>query len=217
MRSVGVVVVFVLLASLAFASCAHLPPLAPVDANQARSAAERCRQAFPVQPWRATHTIFAALPFGQNSELIGVTAASAEGMHSILLSPEGLSLFDGVQRATGGLLVHRAVPPFDRPDFAASLMADVGNAFLSPAGAPVAIGTYASGATVCRWSPPAGETTDVELGEGGPRAIRTYRALHVTREILLVGAGDKGFFPLVVLRVPGPGGYELEMRLVDHE
>ena len=206
-----------LFASLLLASCAHLPTLAPVDANHAQSAAERCRQAFPAQPWRATHTIFAALPFGQNIELIGVIAVGGGELHAILLSPEGLSLFDGVQRTTGGLLVHRAVPPFDRPDFAASLMADVGNAFLSPAGVPVAIGTYASGATVCRWSPPGGETTDVELGEGGPRAIRTYRAVHATREILLVGTGTGGFFPLVVLRVPGSGGYELEIRLVDHE
>jgi hypothetical protein len=206
-----------LFASLLVASCAHLPTLTPVDANHAQSAAERCRQAFPAQPWRATHTIFAALPFGQNIELIGVIAVGGGELHAILLSPEGLSLFDGVQRTTGGLLVHRAVPPFDRPDFAASLMADVGNAFLSPAGAPVAIGTYASGATVCRWSPPGGETTDVELGEGGPRAIRTYRAVHATREILLVGTGTGGFFPLVVLRVPGSGGYELEIRLVDHE
>jgi hypothetical protein len=211
-----VVLAFALLLS---ASCAHLPLLAPVDANQAQAAAERCRQAFPKQPWRATHTIFAALAFGQNSQLIGVTAVGAEGLHSILLSPEGLSLFDGVQRggATPGLVIHRAVPPFDRPDFAASLMADVGNAFLSPAGPPMAIGTYKTGETVCRWSPPSGETTDVELGEGGPRAIRTYRAVHATREILLVGAATGGFYPLVVLRVPGSGGYELEMRLVDRE
>jgi hypothetical protein len=211
--------VVVLFASLLAASCAHLPLLAPINANQAQTAAERCRQAFPAQPWRATHTIFAALPFGQNSQLIGVTAVDAEGLHSILLSPEGLSLFDGVQRsgAAAGLVVHRAVPPFDRPDFAASLMADVGNAFLSPLGPPVTIGTYKTGETVCRWSPPHGETTDVELGADGPRAIRTYRAMRTTREILLVGTPTGGFYPLVVLRVPGSGGYELEMRLVDHE
>jgi hypothetical protein len=203
--------------SLLVASCAHLPPLTPVDANLAQRVTERCRRAFPTQPWRATHTIFATLPFGQNSEFIGVTATGVEGLRAILLSPEGLRLFDGVQRAAGGLRVQRAVPPFDRPDFAASLMADVGSAFLSPAGAPMAIGAYASGETVCRWSPLGGETTDVALGEGGPRAIRTYRATHATREILLVGEGSGGFFPLVVLRVPGPGGYELEMKLVDRE
>jgi hypothetical protein len=208
---------FVVLSALFLAaSCAHLPLLAPIDSNQAQTAAERCRQAFPAQPWRATHTIFAALPFGQNSQLIGVTAVGTEGLHSILLSPEGLSLFDGVQHA-GNVVIHRAVPPFDRPDFAASLMADVGNAFLSPEGPPMAIGAYKTGETVCRWSPPGGETTDVELGLNGPRALRTFRATHVTREILLVGAPNGGFYPLVVLRVPGAGGYELEMRLVDHE
>ncbi|HEX7506526.1 MAG TPA: hypothetical protein VF550_07125, partial [Polyangia bacterium] len=207
--------IVVLFAILLAASCAHLPLLDPVDANQAQAAAERCKQAFPAQPWRATHTIFAALPFGQNSQLIGVTAVGSEGLHSILLSPEGISLFDGVQKSGQGLVVHRAVPPFDRPDFAESLMADVGNAFLSPAGPPVAIGTYKTGETVCRWSPPGGEITDVELGSDGPRTIRTYRGLRATREILLVGTATNGFYPLVVLRVRGSGGYELEMRLVD--
>jgi hypothetical protein len=209
--------IVVLFAILLAASCAHLPLLDPVNANQAQAAAERCKQAFPAQPWRATHTIFAALPFGQNGQLIGVTAVGSEGLHSILLSPEGISLFDGVQKSGQGLVVHRAVPPFDRPDFAESLMADVGNAFLSPAGPPVAIGTYKTGETVCRWSPPGGEITDVELGSDGPRTIRTYRGLSATREILLVGTATNGFYPLVVLRVRGSGGYELEMRLVDRE
>jgi len=201
------------------ASCAHLPRLGPLDASHMQAAAERCKQAFPAQPWRATHTIFATLPFGQNIEFIGVTVAGPDGLHSILLSPEGISLFDGVQKSgpAAGLVVHRAVPPFDGPDFAASLMADVGNTFLSPAGPPTAIGTYRTGETVCRWSPPGGETTDVELGNEGPRVIQTFRAVHATRQILLVGAATNGFYPLVVLRVPGAGSYELEMRLVDRE
>jgi len=209
----------ILPALLLAASCAHLPGLAPVDANQAQAAAARCKQAFPPQPWRATHTLFAALPFGQNTELVGVTAVGPEGLHAILLSPEGISLFDGLQRSgpDAGLVVRRALPPFDRPDYAASLMADVGSAFLPPAGPPLAIGTYPTGETVCRWSPPGGETTDVELGSDGPRTIRTYRGMHATREILLVGAPASGFYPLLILRVPGAGSYTLEMRLVDRE
>jgi hypothetical protein len=208
-----------LIFALLAASCAHLPALEPVDASLAQAAAERCKQAYPAQPWRATHAIFATLPFGLSSELMGATAVDKEGLHAILLSPEGISLFDGVQksRPVPGLVVLRAVPPFDRPDFAESLMSDVGNVFLPPAGPPVSIGTYKTGETVCRWSPPDGETTDIELGSDGPRTIRTYRAMHVTREILLVGIPASGFYPLVVLRVRGSGGYELEMRLVDRD
>lgn len=211
--------IVVLSSLLLAASCAHLPVLEPIDPSHAQAVAERCKQAYPAQPWRATHAIFAALPFGMNSELIGATAVDRDGLHAVLLSPEGISLFDGVQKSgpRPSLVIHRAVPPFDRPDFAESLMADVGNAFLPPAGPPVAIGTYKTGAAVCRWSPPDGETTDVELGEDGPRTIRTYRALHLTREILLVGTPASGFYPLLVLRVRGSGGYELEMRLVERE
>jgi anti-sigma factor RsiW len=214
----------VILSAILLTACAHLPALAPVEASQAQAAAERCKQAYPAQPWRATHAIFASLPFGLNGALIGVTAVGAGGLHTVLLSPEGISLFEGVQKShpVPSLVVQRAVPPFDRPDFAQSLMSDVGHAFLSPAGPPMAIGTYKTGETVCRWSPPDGETTDVELGKGGldgdgPRTIRTYRVLRLTREILLVGTPAGGFYPLVVLRVRGSGGYELEMRLISRE
>jgi hypothetical protein len=208
---------FALLLVLSAAACAHLPELSPVDAATAASTASRCQQAFPAQPWHATHTIFATLPFGQNGGLLGVVAAEGGALHAVLLSPEGVTLFDGTQHGSAPLKIARAVPPFDRPDFAASLMADVGNAFLSPAGPPVAVGTYVRGAAVCRWSPPGGEITDVELTADGPRAIRTYRGVRLSREILLLGTPDKGFYPLVDLRVPGTGGYRLEMRLIERE
>jgi hypothetical protein len=206
----------VLLIGLA-SGCAHLPPLSPLVLDDATGVAMRCRQAFPAQPWRATHTIFASLPFGQNGALVGVTAAGSDGLHAVLLSPEGICLFDANQDGrTSGLTVHRAVPPFDRPAFAASLMSDVGHAYLPPAGEPTAIGTYATGETVCRWSQ-AGETTDVVLRADGPRTVSTYREVRLTREIDLLGSAADGFFPAVHLRVPGVGGYELDIRLVDHE
>jgi hypothetical protein len=69
---------------------------------------------------------------------------------------------------------------------------------------------------VCRWSR-EGETTDVVLRADGPRVIRTYREVHLTREIDLLGTATEGFFPAVNLRVPGAGGYQLDMSLVDHE
>jgi len=205
---------------LLFAACAHLPTLSPV-AEDAKTVAQRCRQAYPHQPWRATHAIFATLPFGNNGGLVGVTAAGPDGLHAILLSPEGISLFDGVQNNRNPLApelkVERAVPPFDRTDFAASLMADVGTAYLPPAGEPTAIGTYATGETVCRWTPSRGETTDIQLGPDAPQAIRTFERMHLTREIFLVGKPEDGFYPNVILSVPGAGGYRLEMQLVDHE
>jgi hypothetical protein len=187
--------------------------------EQARLA-ERCRQAFPQQPWKATHTIFATLPFGHHGQLLGVLGADAEGLRAILLSPEGVSLFDGMlaNAPTGpALLVRRAVPPFDRPDFATALMADVSSAYRAPPGLPTEIGANTAGAVVCRWHPPVGEATDIELGPDGPRIIRTYRNLHLTREIRLSGSGPAGFFSQVDMIVPGAGGYSLEMRLVDRE
>jgi len=203
------------------ASCGHLPPLTEAYQNRTATIA-RCRQAFPPQPWRATHTLFATLPLGYGGALIGVTAADAEGLHATLLSPEGLTLFDATQGVgrdarARRLTIRRAVPPLDRPDFAAGLVADVGNAFLPPPGEPTTIGRATTGQTVCRWSPPNGDATEVELGASGPARIRTYRGVRPSRIIELVGSPDRGFFPEVRLTVPGAGGYVLDMRLVDHE
>ncbi len=203
------------------AGCGHLPPLDAANQNRATTVA-LCRQAFPQQPWRATHTLFATLPLGYNGALIGVTAADGEGLHAMLLSPEGITLFDGTQRVgrearASTLVLRKAVPPLDRPGFAAALMADVGNAFLPPPGEPTVIGRSAAGATVCRWSPANADASEVELGPSGPARIRTYRGVRPSREIELLGAPTGGFFPEVRLVVPGAGGYTLDMKLVEHE
>jgi hypothetical protein len=202
------------------AACAHLPELTPVTEN-AHAVAETCRGAFARQPWSATHTIFATLPFGGHGALVGVTSVDPEGLRAVLLSPEGISLFEGVQNNRNPLepelRIERAIPPFDRPAFAAGLMADVGHAFLPPAGEATAVGRDQTGATVCRWIPERGDSTDVQLGSDGPRVVRTFNRTRLSREIFLLGAPTRGQFPLVILTVPGTGGYRLEMRLVDHE
>jgi hypothetical protein len=206
----------VLLIGLASA-CAHLPRLVPLPDDSAKTTLARCRQAFPALPWRATHTIFATLPFGQNGALVGVSAATVEGLHAILLSPEGITLFDASRGAgASDLIVHRAVSPFDRPAFGPSLMSDVGRAYLAPTGEPSAIGSGGPGETVCRWSL-ADETIDVVIRADGPRVVRSYRLTNLTREIDLLGTATDGFFPTIHLRVPGPGGYRLDIRLVDRE
>jgi len=210
----------ILLLLLLCAACAHVPALTPITGD-AKAAARDCQRAFPRQPWRATHTIFATLPFGGNGAMVGATAVDADGLRAILISPEGISLFEGLQNNRNPLApelrIEHAVPPFDRPAFAAGLMADVGHAFLPPAGEPTAVGSYPSGETVCRWIPERGEVTDVALGSDGPRVIRTFNGPRLSREILLLGTPADGYFPMVVLRVPGTAGYQLEMRLVDHE
>jgi hypothetical protein len=205
---------------LVCASCARLPPLSPV-AGDGAAIAERCRAAYPHQPWHATHALFATLPLGNHSGLVGATAADPDGLHAVLLSPEGMTLFDGTQDnhdpLTPTLRVAQAVPPFDRPVFASSMMADVSTAYLPPGGPPRSIGSYPTGQTVCRWTPNRGDVTDVQLENGVPRVIRTFSHMRLVREISLVGLPEGGFYPLVVLSVPGAGGYRLEMRLVAHE
>jgi hypothetical protein len=198
-------------------SCASRPPLVALPPDAQASAAARCQQAFPRQPWRATHTLVASLPTGLASGLIGVLSAGSDGLRAVLLSPEGIRLFDGVQRhgGSGGLTILRAVPPLDHSDFAPTLMADVGAAFLPPAGLP-AVGTNAAGATVCRFGRSGPDATEVELGRDGPVRIRSYRNAQVVREIALSGSPDRGFFPHLRLVAP-LAGYTLDITLVDHD
>jgi hypothetical protein len=206
-----------ILVALMVSACAHLPTLTSLSGDAARTAAVQCRQAYPTRPWRATHTLFATMPFGHNGGLLGVTSVEREDLHSILLSPEGIRLFDAIQKPDGTLAIYRAVPPFDGPDFSRSLMRDVASSFLPPQGEPSIVGTRTTGETLCLWSAPQGETTEVELQGSRPAAIRTYLRSRLTREIVLVGTAVDGFFPEVRLRVPGTSGYSLEMRLIDHE
>jgi hypothetical protein len=208
---------------LLWGGCAgHLPPLSEAGIQNRTATIAMCRQAFPPQPWRATHTIFATLPLGYNGALIGVTVAEGESLHAMLLSPEGITLFDATQTVDrdgrpSKLTVRRAVPPLDRSGFAASLLADVGNAFLPPPGDPTGVGRSTTGQIVCRWAHPDGDATEVELGTSGPARVRTYRGVRLRRAIELLGTPDHGFFPEVRLTVPGTGGYTLDLRLVDHE
>ncbi len=57
---------------------------------------------------------------------------------------EGFVLFDAEAGET--LTVHRAVPPFDAPAFAAALAEDIRLAFFSPGGEPAAWGEGEEGA-----------------------------------------------------------------------
>jgi hypothetical protein len=202
-------------------ACSHpqRPPLASLPAAARDAASARCQQAFPEQPWRATHTLLATLPLGYNGGLVGVLAVGADGLHAVLLSPEGITLFDGIQKrsGSGGLAILRAVPPFDRSDFAAALLADVGNAFLPPGREPSEVGRGTTGETTCRWLLPNHAATEVDLLGERPARIRTYRGPTLTRQIELRGSPERGFYPQVQLVVPGPGGYTLDMSLVDHE
>jgi hypothetical protein len=196
--------------------CAGLPKIVPTRAPEERDAiTNACLAAFPEGHWAASHSIDASLPFGHNALLIGVASARRDGMHYVLLSPEGFALFDA-SVVQGGLRVSRALPPFDRPGFADGLVGDVNSTFRAPAGAPRVVGRDESGAGVCRWQS-GDDTTDVEVSGAVPKRIKSFHGSDLVREVVLSGAPDGGFYPDLLLRVPGMAGYTLDMHLISHE
>jgi hypothetical protein len=197
--------------------CAHLPTIAPArSTSESQAIAAACRAAFPEGWWGASHSIDATLPFGNNALLIGATSTKKDGMHYVLMSPEGVALFDA-SVIGGAIRVRRALPPFNRPGFAEGLVGDVRAAFSAPEGAPTAVGLGESGSGMCRWRSRAGTTTDVELSGAKPRWIRSFDGSALVREVALSGEAEAGFFPGLLLRVPGMAGYTLRMRLISHE
>ncbi len=197
--------------------CASLPRIAPVASVAERQAIEaECLAVFPAPPWSASHAMDASLPLGHSAVLIGVTKLSDEAIQSLLLSPEGLVLFDATLQR-GAISVHRAVSPLDHPGFAEGLMADVRTAFLRPGPGASVVGHAGSGRPVCRGFGADGEARDVEVVSSDAATIRHYRHQSLVRQVDLLGARTDGFTPDLVIRVPGPMGYTLRLHLLDHE
>ena len=85
-----------------------------------------CRLPFAGTSCRYMHSLDAELPGGGRMSVVGVSVIdpAADTIQAALLSPESLTLFDAT--AVGERVqVHRAVPPFDAPEFADVLMRDV--------------------------------------------------------------------------------------------
>ena len=202
---------------LVVSGCGSLPAIAPAKtAGERRAISAACLNAFPEGSWGASHSIDASLPLGNNVLVIGVTSLQKGAMHNVLLSPEGVALFDA-SVVGNKVLVRRALPPFNRRGFADGLVDDVKATFRPPAGEPAVIGYGESGSGLCRWRSAEDRTTDVELKGPKPAWIRSFDGHTLVREIALSGVPEGGFYPDLLLRVPGVGGYTLRMRLISHE
>jgi hypothetical protein len=202
---------------LLLSGCAKLPAVVPARNPEERTRiAQACMRAFPKVPWSAAHSIDASMPLGKKAVFIGATRMDATTTRSMLMSPEGIVLFD-VSVTGNELTVHRALPPLDREAFAEGLLADVRQALAAPAPSPYEVGFGQSGEAMCRFQTGDDRTTDVRLDGGEPVSIRGFRGTSLAREVTLVGSATDGWFPGLVLRAPGMAGYALRMRLIDHD
>lgn len=154
----------VLLVCLTACAVERQPTLPALATVQDGPAARESDRVFPQGRWQFVHTIDFSIAGHAGAQVMGVTSLAGDEMACALMTLEGFTLFEAVYRPGQGVEVRRAVPPFDKPAFAAGLMTDVRTIFLAP---PMAAtrqcGRSADGASLCRYSEANGEVTDIAL------------------------------------------------------
>jgi hypothetical protein len=195
------------LLALGPAGCGSLPALVPANDPAA------CPAIFLEGRWQMVHAIEAAYPDGTHGLLVGVTVFSSQDrvLDCILMTAEGFVLFEAAD--AGRVQVRRAVPPFDRPGFAAGLLADVRLVLLAPKGTPTA-GRTADGQTVCRYRSAGGGTTDIAAEPEGWR-LTCFDANGRRKRTAIMQAPAAGGAPeRITLQAHGPAAYRLSLNLI---
>ncbi len=175
-----------------------------------------CAAAWPEGRRQFVHLIEFRLPDGTGSTVIGITILDGRTIKCALTTTEGMTLFQATDN--GRLRIIHALPPFDKPGFAAGLMGDVRAIFLRPPGTP-RCGLF-DNKPGCRFQDEH-STTDVVLTKDGCPQITTWTASgRPTRTITARDCSLSHGYRLgqtLVLRAPGAGGYMLTMTLLNAE
>ncbi|MBW6520369.1 MAG: hypothetical protein K0A99_05045 [Desulfoarculaceae bacterium] len=206
------------------AACAgrpQLPELAAVNGTQAGPNRQRCDKAFLSGNWQLVHAIDFNRSGRGGTSLIGVTTLTGPTLHCLLMTVEGLVLFEA-ELAREQLTIQRAIPPFDKPEFAGGLMGDVQTIFVQPAGQQPLTGRLAGGDVVCRYHPDNdtdhGQITDIIVtGDDGFR-IHVYGPDRRRTRTIVAGARISkaaGMVPETLeLTASGLSSYTLTMTLI---
>lgn len=180
-----------------------------------------CESVFPQGRWQFVHAIAYSMEDGSGTTVIGVTSLAGDEISCALMTVEGLTLFEAVDRPKGGLEVRRAVPPFDKPAFAEGLMEDVRTIFRAPAPATMQYGRSATNIPTCRYTGVDGRITDVLPGVDGCWQIRSYGADQtMNRSVTGRSCRKKGASLIpehLELRGFGHTDYTLKMTLLQAE
>lgn len=208
------------LSSCAAETPQRLPKLvaeSPLSLHTERKKA--CASVYPEGRWQFVHSVAFTMANGAGSTVVGVTVLDGNETRCALMTIEGFTLF--AARYTDRLKVIRAVPPFDKPAFAAGLMNDVRAIFVRPSGKEVLYGHLREDPDCCRIIAADGRVTDIMPSANGCWRINTYSSKRIkTRTIVARSCRtvDATRIPgELELTVPGPAGYTLKMTLLSAE
>jgi hypothetical protein len=215
-------IVCVLVGALLFInSCASLPEMYPAGGPAALELHAKCGAPFPQDKWQFVHYITASLPGGKKGFVMGITVISpmAQTIECVIMTLEGLVLFD--TRYDQGLIIDRAIPPFDRIEFAKGLMEDIRLIFFKPDGQLIGAGILEDGSSICRYKNLEGETIDIvtfvdnawEIRQYG-RDLRLSRTVRASSQTKASDSSQRVIPRRLELKAHGLPGYELSMSLV---
>ena len=173
-----------------------------------------CADFLPPGDRQYVHSIRFELAGGGGGSAIGVVVLSGREIRCALTTVEGLTLFEA--KSDGGAPeVMRALPPFDKPHFAANLFKDIRTLFLPPLGL-VRQGQLADHSRVCRYETEDGATADLMETHDGCWRLQTYHPDAMqnrsVRAYSCEYTADSGLVPSQ-LELTAPA-YTLRLRLI---
>lgn len=192
-------------------SCASLPKLGPAGG------AFDCPSPFLTEKTRLIHAIEARVS-GRVQSVIGVTLADPahRSLSVAILTAEGLVVFQA-ESGPGGILVSRALPPFDAGDFARSMMSDIELIFFWPQGDLSIQGVDAQNRKTCRFEKPDGDFVDVIDAGEGTFVLRRYLSGGAKKRDLTIKNEEGRSYEKIHLQAFEGMNYSLSLTLLEAE
>ncbi|MCP4135321.1 MAG: hypothetical protein GY754_30410 [bacterium] len=205
-------------------SCGSLPEIKPAVPVEKDAILKQCEIPFVKSKWRFVHSIEAEMPTGDTAFMMGITIAdpSSRSLHSVIMSIEGLVLFNAAYSIKSKKLeIKRGIQPFDSANFALGMMKDISLIFFYPDAPIVKSGTFPEGFRGCRFQRADNSFVDITVPQSGEWEVHQYNeSFSLTRSIKASSfrmIHKKKIPGTIDLQAPGLLGYSLHMELVEAE
>lgn len=202
-------------------SCARHPPVIYPISDKTGDPLPQITDIYLSGSWQLVHTIYAETPDGKTNVMTGITIIKHHPLkiECVLMTLEGFVIFDG--GFDKHPVVNRAVPPFDKTEFAQGLIDDIRLIFTRPGGQLYQSGLLETKAPIYRFQNKDGRMmTDITFYPDHTWQITRYNNHKLSRTVSVSfndGAPEgPPFIPdKIILTAHGLLGYRLSLNLVE--